>query len=89
MNFDIKINKKVAISGNPYLFDENFGISKEMQNVLENITEENAEDFAKNYLVKTEEELKIFHPSQRTIASCNSEFESLKKMYSDYHEKNK
>ena len=29
-----KIDKKIAIDGNPYLFDENLGLSKEMQDIL-------------------------------------------------------
>lgn len=80
-NFDFKINKKIAISGNPYLFDEHFGLSKEIQNILSNITEENADDFAKNYLIKTDDEWKIFHHSKRTIDSCRAELESLKRLY--------
>ena len=82
-NFDFEIDKKIAISGNPYLFDEKLGLSKEIQDVLCNITIENAEDFARNYLIKTDDEWKIFHPSNRTLESCNFEFESLKKIYDD------
>jgi len=84
MHFDFKIEKNIAIDGNPYLFDERFGLSKEMQDILYNITEDNAEDFAKNYLVKTDEEWKNFHPSKRTLESCKIEFECLKKFYQDY-----
>lgn len=78
---DFKINKKIAISGNPYLFDENFGLSKSIQEVLCNITEENCDDFARNYLLKTDEEYKNFHNSRRTLESCDFEFEALKKLY--------
>ena len=56
MNFNFKINNKIAISGNPFLFDEKLGLSKEIQDILYNITEKNADDFARNYLVKTDEE---------------------------------
>ena len=80
-NFDFNIGKKIAISGNPYLFDEYFGISKENQNILCSVTEENADDFARNYLVKTEDEFKKFHHSNRTIESCKQEFDSLKQLY--------
>ena len=83
MNFDFKINKKIAMSGNPYLFDTHFGLSKEIQNILYNITEVNADDFARNYLVKTESEWKIFHHSKRTLDSCKDEFDSLKKLYAE------
>lgn len=81
MKFDFKIDKRVAINGNPYLFDEKLGLSKKMQNILYNITEETAEDFGKNYLVKTDTEWKGFHPSKRTLESCKAEFDSLKKIY--------
>ena len=80
-DFDCKINKKIAISGNPYLFDEYYGLSQNIQNILCNITIENADDFAKNYLVKTDDEYNIFKPSKRTFESCNHEFECLKSLY--------
>ncbi len=86
-DFDFKINKKVAISGNPYLFDEKYGLTEAMQNTLYNITEENAEDFARNYLIKTEEEYKNFHNSKRTIESCRLELDSLKKIYENKKQK--
>lgn len=81
LNFNFKINKKIAISGNPFLFDENLGLSKEIQNTLCSITEKNADDFARNYLIKTDEEWAIFHHSKRTIESCKKEFSSLKELY--------
>ncbi|MBR1680932.1 DUF452 family protein [bacterium] len=87
MNFDFKINKKFAISGNPYLFDEKLGLSKEMQDVLYNITEKTADDFARNYLVKTDEEWQNFHHSKRTLESCKEEFDSLKNLYTLYKQK--
>lgn len=80
-DFDFKINKRIAIDGNPYLFDEHFGLSKDIQNTLYNITEENADDFARNYLVKTDAEWENFHPSKRTLDSCKVEFDSLKTIY--------
>ena len=79
--FDFELDKKIAIDGNPYLFDEYYGLSQEMQNILYNITEENANDFAVNYLIKTDAERNNFHPSKRTLESCRSEFDNLKKIY--------
>ena len=76
-DFNLNFEQKITLSGNPYLFDEKLGLSKEIQNILQNITVENADDFARNYLVKTDEEWKKFHHSQRTIESCQAEFESL------------
>ena len=81
INFDFKINKKIALSGNPYLFDEELGLSKESQNILCNITEDNADDFARNFLIKTDEEYTKFHNSNRTLISCQREFEALKELY--------
>ncbi len=81
MNFNFKINNKIAISGNPFLFDEKLGLSKEIQDILYNITEKNADDFARNYLVKTDEEWKYFHHSKRTLESCREEFDKLKEFY--------
>lgn len=82
-DFDFKINKKIAISGNPYLFDEKLGLSKKIQDILYGITEENADDFAKNYLIKTDDEWEKFHHSKRSLQSCREEFDSLKKIYSE------
>lgn len=81
MNFNFEISKKIAISGNPYLFDEHLGLSTEIQNILCNITAENADDFARNYLIKTDEEWKNFHHSKRTLESCKEEFNSLKNLF--------
>lgn len=79
--YDFKINKKIVIDGNPYLFDEHFGLSSDIQNLLYNISEENAQDFAKNYLIKTEQEWNNFHISKRSLESCKVEFDSLKELY--------
>ena len=81
--FDYKfnINKKYAIDGNPYLFDTKYGLSDKMQDILFNITEDNVDDFARNFLVKTDEEYNNFHPSKRTIESCKTELICLKNLY--------
>ena len=81
MNFDFEIENKIALSGNPYLFDEKLGLSNEIQDILYNITEENADNFARNYLVKTDEEWQKFNHSKRTIESCKEEFIALKEIY--------
>ena len=86
-NFDFKINQKIAIDGNPYLFDEKLGLSPKMQDILYNITEENAEEFARDYLVKTDEEWKSFHPSRRSLESCRKEFDCLKNLYRKNYKK--
>ena len=76
-----KIDKKIAISGNPYLFDEHLGLSKEIQELLYKVNENNADEFARNYLIKTDEEWEKFHHSKRTIESCKKEFNNLKELY--------
>ena len=87
MDFDFGINRKIAVSGNPYLFDEKLGLSKYIQEVLCNITEKNADDFAKNYLIKTDEEWTRFHHSRRTLESCGIEFDCLKNIYENQKDK--
>ncbi len=87
MSFNFRINKKIAISGNPYLFDEQLGLSKNIQDILCNITEETADNFAKNYLIKTEDEWNRFHHSKRTLKNCRMEFDSLKNLYKVRKEK--
>ena len=79
--YNFKINKKFALDGNPYLFDEQLGLSNKMQEYLYNLTEEQCDEFTRNYLVKTEEEYKNFHPSKRTLESCRLEFDALKSIY--------
>ncbi len=81
LDYNFSINKKIAISGNPYLFDEELGLSKSLQDILYNITEDNADEFTRKYLIKTEDEYKNFHISNRTPDSCQIEFDALKKLY--------
>ncbi len=87
LDFNLKFDIKTALDGNPYLFDEKFGLSKQIQDILYNITIENADVFARNYLVKTDEEFKNFHPSKRTLESCKKEFDSLKNIYKNNKQK--
>ena len=75
-NFDL-----IAFSAGVYLFDEHLGLSSEIQNILYNINEENADYFARNYLIKTDDEWENFRHSKRTFESCRVEFDSLKEIY--------
>ncbi len=45
---------------------------------------ESADEFAKNYLIKTEEEYRKFHHSKRSIESCKKEFDCLMKNMNKY-----
>ena len=80
---DFEIKKKIALSGNPFLFDEKWGLSEKTQEVLCSVTAETADDFAKNYLVKTDAEWANFRHSQRTPESCREEFHCLKRHYQE------
>lgn len=86
-DFNFKINTKIAMNGNPFIFDEHFGLSKDIQELLYNQNEETADEFARNYLVKTDEEYKNFHPSRRTVKSCRDEFDNLRKLYKENKDK--
>ncbi len=49
--------------------------------MLYSVNENNADEFARNYLIKTDEEWEKFHHSKRTIESCKKELNSLKELY--------
>ena len=78
---DFKINKKVALSGNPYLFDEELGLSAAVLKILRGVTIDTCDAFARDYLVMTDEEYNNFHNSHRTLESCEVELDALEKIY--------
>ena len=78
---NLNIKKRIAVGGNPYLFDEKYGLSEKIQKYLYNITEDECDECTRNYLIKTEEEYNNFHPSKRTLESCQIEFDALKTIY--------
>lgn len=77
------IRKKVAVCGNPYLFDETLGISKETVKVFKEITLDNYLEFRRKYMVVTDEEYESYNRLQslRTIESCEKELAALQKIY--------
>ncbi len=79
------IRQKVALCGNPYLFDEKLGISKANIRVFKNITLDNYLDFRRKYMVFSDEEYKKYNQleSLRTIESCAAELSALEKMYQE------
>ncbi|MBP5399483.1 MAG: DUF452 family protein [Alphaproteobacteria bacterium] len=83
------IRQKVALCGNPYLFDEKLGISKANIRVFENITLDNYLDFRRKYMVFSDEEYKKYNQleSLRTIESCAAELSALEKMYQNQKDK--
>ena len=79
------VRQKVALCGNPYLFDEKFGISKENIKVFKEITLDNYLDFRRKYMVFSDEEYEKYNKleSLRTIESCENELEALDKIYKE------
>ena len=79
------VRRKVALCGNPYLFDETLGISKENIKVLKEITLDNYLDFRKKYMVFNDEEYERYNKleSLRTIESCENELLALEKLYQE------
>ena len=79
------LRQKVALCGNPYLFDKKLGISQENIRVFKEITLDNYLDFRRKYMVVTDEEYEKYNQleSLRTIESCAAELEALQKLYAE------
>lgn len=77
------IRKKVAVCGNPYLFDEVLGLSSENVQVMKDISLDNYLDFRKKYMVASDEEYEKYNQLQslRSIESCQNELEYLQQLY--------
>ncbi len=77
------VRLKVAVCGNPYLFDETLGIDKKTIEVFKNITLDNYLEFRRKYMVFSDEEYEKYNKLQslRTIESCESELKALQEMY--------
>lgn len=80
------LRKKVAICGNPYLFDEKLGVSQKTIDVFKSITLENYLDFRREYMVETDDEFKKYNElqSMRSIESCENELFCLQEFYKKY-----
>ena len=80
-----KVRQKVAVCGNPYLFDEKQGISAENIKVFSEITLDNYLEFRRKYMVVTDEEYERYNKleSLRTIESCEDELKVLQKLYAE------
>lgn len=76
-----KCNLKIAINGTLKLFDEKYGLSKEVSETFLNISMENYLEFREKMLVNNKDELKQFNKfsPRRTIESSLEEFSMLKK----------
>ena len=79
------LRQKVALCGNPYLFDKKLGISQENIRTFKAITLDNYLDFRRKYMVVSDEEYEKYNrlESLRTIESCATELETLQKLYAE------
>ncbi len=77
------IRKRIALCGNPYLFDEHLGLSAKSIQVMKDINLDNYLEFRKKYMVASDEEYVKYNQLQslRSIESCQSELEYLQKLY--------
>jgi len=77
------VNKKIAINGNPYLFDENLGLTKALVQEFREINLDNYLDFRRKYMTETDEEYEKYNKLQslRTLESCQSELDALERVY--------
>lgn len=83
------VRQKVALCGNPYLFDETLGLSEEIINVFKEITLDNYLEFRRKYMVIDDAEYEKYNKlaSLRTIASCENELSAIYKLYGKYKDK--
>lgn len=84
-----RVGKKVALCGNPYLFDDVLGISPEHVQVLKNINLDNYLDFRRKFMVSSDDEYKKYNELQslRSLESCQSELAYLLKLYNENKDK--
>lgn len=83
------VRQKVAVCGNPYLFDEKLGLSKEIIKTFREITLDNYLEFRRKYMVFSNEEYEKYNQleSLRTIESCEEELNALEKIYQEKKDK--
>ena len=83
------VRKKIALCGNPYLFDNILGINAQKLEILKNINLDNYLEFRRNYMVYSDEEYKKYNELQslRSIESCANELTYLQKLYNEYKDK--
>lgn len=79
------VRKKVAVCGNPYLFDKTLGISPQTVQVFREITLDNYLEFRRQYMVFGDEEYERYNQLQslRSVESCAYELTCLEKMYDE------
>lgn len=77
--------KKAAVNGNPYLFDEKYGLSSAVMDVLQHIDMDNYLDFRRQYMVETDDEFRRYNRLEvrRSMESCAGELAALQKLYEE------
>lgn len=77
------VRKRIAVCGNPYLFNETLGLPLEIIKVSNEISADNYLEFRRKYMVFTDEEFNMYNQleSLRTIESCKKELVSLQELY--------
>lgn len=80
------VRKTIAINGNPYLFDAQKGIPKDVLDVFQSITLDNYMDFRRQYMVMDEREFAQYNAleSQRSLESCAAEYIALENIYNTH-----
>jgi len=81
--------KRIMIDGNPYLFDEKFGVPKNILTAFMEVDAKNCIDFRKKYLVSTHYEMMLFSQNEphRDFDDCFRELLSLQKLYKTLKDK--
>ena len=79
------VRQKVALCGNPYLFDEKLGVSQATIQTFKDISLDNYLEFRRKYMVFSDEEYERYNKleSLRTIESCANELNALQKLYKE------
>ena len=75
------VSKRIAVCGNPYLFDEKLGLSQATIELFKSINLDNYMEFRRQYMVETDDEFKRYNQleSQRSLESCQQEKTELSK----------
>lgn len=77
-----RLKQKIAVNGNPLMFDDYYGIPKDVIKVFKGLNLSNYMAFRRDYLVASEAELEDFNKnsSMRTFESCFEELDNLQKL---------
>ena len=78
-----RLGRKIAVCGNPYLFDDDYGLSQKTIEVFRSLNLDNYLSFRREYMVESDDEYEKYNllSSQRSFESCFAELDSLINMY--------